>query len=270
MEELPGTRTGRKRARKRRKLSPLTVIGELLLTAGLGVLGYIVWQPWHTGVTVQHQQESLAAKDSAKWQKESGAAVNLAGADPHTDNVPVVPKPAKAEVFGVLRVPAFGTTFANRVAETTDWWTVLNLDDKGIGHYEDTQLPGEPGNFVLAGHRSGPLINSFRQIMNLRIGDPLFFETAEGWYVYRFRNIEYTLPNEYDVTWPFPRFDGVPGTDQMLTLTTCHPKLAGSDERAIAYAVFEGFTSRAEGPPKELLKLNPTLSGEQAKRGDWG
>ena len=246
--------------RRRARLSPLTVIGELLLLGGLGVLGYIVWQPWHTGVTVTAKQTELSAQQSARWDAEAQST------QPGT--IPVTAKPAAAESFAVLHVPAFGTTYANVVAETTDWWTVLNLDEKGIGHYESTQLPGEPGNFALAGHRSGPLINSFREVMNLRVGDPLFVETADGWYTYRFRSIEYVLPDAVDVLNPFPRLEGTPGEDQILTLTTCHPKWAGSDERAIAYSVFEGFQPRSDGPPAELRELNPTMQGTQAPRGD--
>lgn len=249
MTQTSGVRGRRRRAR----LSPLTVIGELLLVAGLGVLGFIVWQPWHTGVTVTAKQSELSASDSAQWDAEARPL--------QTDGIPVPPKPAASEPFAVLHAPAFGTSYANRIGETTDWWTVLNLDEMGIGHYEMTQLPGEAGNFALAGHRSGPLINSFREVMNLRVGDPMFIETADGWYSYRFRSIEYVLPNETDVLNPFPRLDGQPGTDQILTLTTCHPKWAGSDERAIAYSVFEGFQARADGPPDELLKLNPALKG---------
>lgn len=247
---------------RRAKLSPLTVIGELLLVAGLGVFGYIVWQPWHTGVTVTANQTELSAEESAKWDAEATTAAPWDGV------IPVAPVPEAAEIFGILHVPAFGTTYANTVAETTDWWTVLNLPDRGIGHYEMTQMPGEPGNVAVAGHRSGPLINSFREVMNLRVGDPLFFETPDGWYTYRFRSIEYVLPTETDVLNPFPRIEGAPGTDQILTLTTCHPKWAGSDERAIAYSVFEGFQPRVDGPPAELKELNPTMATTQAPIGD--
>ena len=206
------------------------------------------------------KQSDLSAAVSQQWDAEAKPML--------TEGIPVPAKPAASEVFAVLRVPAFGTTYANQVAETTDWWTVLNLDDKGIGHYETTQMPGEPGNFAMAGHRSGPLINSFREIMNLRVGDPMFVETADGWYTYRFRSIEYVLPEETDVLNPFPRLEGEVGVDQIVTLTTCHPKLSGSDERAIAYGVFEGFQPRADGPPAELLELNPTMEGTQALRGD--
>lgn len=225
------------------------------------MFGYIVWQPWHTGVTVTAKQTELSDEVSAAWAAEA----------PQTEwdgVIPVGVAPAPAEDLAVLRVPAFGTTYANKVAETTDWWTVLNLDEKGIGHYEMTQMPGEPGNFALAGHRSGPLINSFREVMNLRVGDPLFVETADGWYTYRFRSIEYVLPTETDVLNPFPRMEGAAGEDQILTLTTCHPKMAGSDERAIAYSVFESFQPHSMGAPAELKELNPTMGATQAPRGD--
>ncbi|QIM15528.1 class E sortase [Leucobacter insecticola] len=253
-----GSRTRRRRAR----LSPLTVIGELLLLGGLGVLGYIVWQPWHTGVTVTMKQTELSAEESAVWDQAAPAAA------PWDGTVPVTAQPAEPDVFAVLHVPAFGTTYANRVAEGVGWETVLNLDEKGVGHYPTTQLPGEFGNFALAGHRSGPLINAFREVMNLRVGDPLFVETADGWYTYRFRDIEYVLPDETDVLNPFPRLDGTPGEDRILTLTTCHPKWAGSAERAIAYSVYEDFQPRSAGPPAELLELNPTMGATQASRGD--
>lgn len=257
----PGTHRARKSRRKR--LSPLTVIGELLLVAGLAIVGYLGWQHWNTEVVVKGVQRELAAQDSERWVADAEAKAE-ADPTPWDGEVPVVPVVGPSEVFGVLYVPAFGNDYANRVAETTDWWTVLNLDEKGIGRYETTQMPGEPGNMAIAGHRSGPLINSFREVMELRLGDAMFLETAEGWYTYRFRSIEYVWPNEVDVLNPFPRLTGTPGEDQILTLTTCHPKEAGSAERAIAYAVFEGFQPHSEGPPQELIDQNPNLEAKRA------
>lgn len=251
---------GDARRRRRARLSPLTVIGELLFVSGLVIVGYFGWQVLQTEVVATGKQQQLSASDSARWESESESKPQA----PWDGDIPVVPQPDAAEVFGVLYVPAFGETYANRMAETTDWWTVLNLDEKGIGHYETTQMPGEPGNFAVAGHRSGPLINSFREVMNLRLGDSLYIETEQGWYTYRFRSIEYVLPTEVDVLNPFPRLDGVPGEDQILTLTTCHPKEAGSDERAIVYAVFEGFQPRSAGPPESLAEINPNVGRTDA------
>jgi len=246
----------------RAKLSPLTVIGELLFTCGLIVLGYFGWQQFHTEVQVVAEQQDLAADDAARWTvtppEEAPEPARWDG------DIPVLAEPAPAEVFGVLYVPAFGPEYANRMAETTDWWTVLNLDKKGIGHYETTQMPGAFGNFAVAGHRSGPLINSFREVMNLHVGDPLYVQTPQGWYTYRFRSIEYVLPTEVDVLNPFPRLEGKPGEDRIMTLTTCHPKQSGSAERAIAYAVFDDYRPLSEGPPPELAAVNSRVAEQSA------
>lgn len=242
----------RNRRRRRARLSPLTVFGELLLIGGLGVLGYLVWQPWYTSVVVQGEQQRLAASDSEQWRAEPK--------EPYDGEIPVVERPDDGEVFGVLHVPAFGKTFSNRIAYTADQY-LLDSGDYGIGQYEQTQMPGEAGNFAIAAHRNGPIIAPFREVMNLRIGEPLFVETAEGWYTYRFRDLEYVWPDESEVVNPFPRLEGTPGDDQILTLTTCHPKWAGSEERAIAYAVFEDYQPLSDGPPDELVELNPDVEG---------
>lgn len=246
----------RPRKKRRPRLSPLTVIGELLIIGGLGVFGYIAWQSWHTSVQVTAEQTERSAMISAQWRE----------APPRdTDGtIPVAERPAIGEVFGVLHVPAFGTTFANPIAEGTGWWETLNYDDKGIGHYPSSPMPGEGGNVAIAAHRSGGFITPFREVMNLRVGDPVFVETADGWYTYRFRSIEYVLPDAGQVLLPFPNVEGDPGGVEILTMTTCHPKMWGSDERAIAYSVFESFQPHSDGPPAELLELNPSLQGEAA------
>ena len=50
----------------------------------------------------------------------------------------------------LLRIPKFGADWEKPVAEG------IGKDDlsRGIGHYPQTQLPGRPGNFALAGPRS--------------------------------------------------------------------------------------------------------------------
>lgn len=251
--------SGRHRLRtKRASLSPLTVIGELLLACGLIIVGYILWQPWYTGVIVQGEQRQLAAETSQVLRDAAPPAEEVAAWQGET---PVAARAAANEVFANMYVPAFGETFVNRIAEGTSRYDVLNVSEKGIGRYETTQMPGEAGNFAVAAHRSGPRTTPFKEVMNLRVGDPIFIETAEGWYTYRYRSLEYVLPHEVDVLSPFPRIEGVPGEDQILTLTTCHPKDFGSDERVIAYAVLESFQPATLGVPAELLELNPSLGG---------
>ena len=249
---MAGRHTPRKRGRA--KLSPLTVIGELLFLSGLVVVGYIVWQPWYTGTVVVAEQAKLAEQFSATLK--AAPAPEL----PYDGTTPVAAKVPMNETFVLMYIPAFGSTFVNNVAEGVSRAEVLNVTEKGIGHYDKTQMPGEPGNFAVAAHRSGPRTTPFKEVMNLRLGDSIYLQTAEGWYTYKFRSIEYVLPEESDVLLPFPRLDGVPGVDQILTLTTCHPKDYGANERAIAYAVLDSFRPASDGPPKDLVKVNPSVA----------
>lgn len=242
--------------RDRPRLSPLAVIGEFLLVVGLVISGYIVWQPWHSAVVEGGRNRELAVDDTERWAQEPAP-------EPPEDPlvVPPVLKGPRDQAFGVLHVPAFGTDWVGRVAEGIDMIQVLNRSDKGIGHYDETQLPGVAGNFALAAHRSGPQITPFREVDRLRVGDPIFFENEQGWYTYRFRSSEYVSPSEVDVLSPFPRVTGVSAPEMVLTLTTCHPKLSGDSERLISYAIFESFQPRADGPPAELLQFKPELKG---------
>lgn len=235
------------------------MIGELLFLSGLVVVGYLAWQPWYTTTVVAGQQVELSAKAAAELrstapQPEPGAEPDEEGAIPVSAAVP------ESDVFGVIYIPSFGSTFANVLAEGTATRAVLNAGDRGVGRYAETQLVGEPGNVALAAHRSGPFTTPFKDIMNLRVDDPIFIETAEGWYTYRFRSMEYVLPEEVDVLSPFPRLEGVPGTDRILTLTTCHPENWSTAERAIAYSVLESFRPASEGPPPELVEVNPAVA----------
>lgn len=247
--------------KKRKKLRVSTVFGELFILAGLAVLGYIVWQPWHTGVTVQAQQQELSSALSEEWIKDEKS-------ENFTDNtgnefageIAVMGPKAPNESFAILYVPAFGKTFSNVIAEGTSMENVLNLSDKGIGRYESTQLFGEVGNVGLSAHRSGAFITPFRDVTNLRVGDPLFIETQDGWYVYRYRSTEYVPPTAVEVLNPFPHMEGVVSDDRILTLTSCHPKEWSTAERVISYSVFEEFIPKSEGPPAELIELNPRVA----------
>ncbi|MFX8907022.1 sortase, partial [Acinetobacter baumannii] len=83
------------------------------------------------------------------------------------------------------------------------------LDPIGIGHYPDSAMPGEVGNFALAAHRT-TFGKPFNRIADLRAGDAIVVETPDGWYTYRFRTLEYVKPNAVDVLLDVPQKPDVP------------------------------------------------------------
>jgi sortase A len=85
------------------------------------------------------------------------------------------------------------------------------------------------------------------------VGDRIYVETQKGWYVYRFRNIEFVWPTQSDVLSDVPR-ETIVAKDRILTMTSCHPKTSTA-ERVIAYSVFESFVARKSGAPAEVAEM---------------
>ncbi|WP_411719943.1 class E sortase [Mycetocola sp.] len=226
-------------------MSVVGVIGELLVTGGVLVLLFLVWQLWLNDAVLRAAQDREAAQLSEMWQSNASEPTGPAEA-------PMLPvrlsQPADAEVFGVLRVPRFGQDFAARLAGGVSASRTLN--PLGLGHYPDTQMPGELGNFAVAGHRNshGKPLNL---IGELRVGDAIVVEVPEGWYTYRFRTLEYVEPSGVGVLNPVPQTDGVEASDSIITLTSCNPAFSTA-ERIIAYGAFESWTPRTAGEPASL------------------
>jgi sortase A len=226
-------------------VSVVGVIGELLVTAGALVLLFVVWQLWLNDAVLRAAHDREAAQLSETW-------VASAPKPAEAGEVPIkpvlLPKPGDAEVFGVLRIPRFGEGYVAKLAGGVSASRTLN--PLGLGHYPDSQMPGEFGNFAVAGHRNthGKPLNL---IGELHVGDAIVVEVPEGWYTYRFRTLEYVEPSGVGVLEPVPQADGVKASDSIITLTSCNPAFSTA-ERIIAYGVFESWTPRAAGTPPSL------------------
>lgn len=226
------------------RVTVIGVIGELLVTGGVLVLLFLVWQLWLNDAVLRAEQDSRAAALSETWSSAPAATAPSADAV-----VPVLlAQPDEAEVFGVLRVPRFGADYAAKLAGGVS--TSRTLNPLGLGHYPGTQMPGEPGNFAVAGHRNthGKPLNA---IGELRVGDAIVVEVPEGWYTYRFRTLEYVEPSGVGVLNPVPQQDAVEASDSIITLTSCNPAFSTA-ERIIAYGALESWTPRSAGPPASL------------------
>jgi sortase A len=232
--------------RPRPRISVLGVLGELLITAGVLVFLFLGWQQWFNDLVVGGQQQSQALELRQQW---GPGGQPTEGADPATFGDPVVSGvPGNGERFANLYVPRFGPDYVRPVAEGVGTRAVLNTI--GVGHYPGTQMPGEVGNFAIAAHRTthgAP----FNRIADLRIGDPIVVETADGWYTYRFRTVDYVRPSGVEVLDAVPAVADAPPTDRVITLTSCNPMFSDA-ERIVAYGVFDSWRPRSAGPPAEV------------------
>lgn len=241
-----------KRRGRRRGLAIVSVIGELFITAGVICFLFIGWQLWLNDLVVGQEQRSSALELEDQWRTPGSAPVPPTRDASTTDHgEPVVAAdPQVGTGFATLYVPRFGADYVRPIGEGISLASVLNNPDLGIGHYPETQLPGELGNFALAAHRTtwgAP----FKQVADLRVGDKLYVQTSDGWYTYAFRTLEYVWPTGVGVLEPVPQAPGVEPLDRVITLTSCNPMFSAA-ERIIAYGVLEHWQPTSAGMPAEL------------------
>jgi len=215
----------------------LTGIGELLITAGLVVALFLVWQLWWTGIDANASAQAVATQFHDK-QVESPKTEGTK----HYDDPPVMEKVGYGETIGMLVVPKwYGVTNNNMPIMEGTGSDVL--DQAAAGHYPDS------------GHRR-TYGNSFRRIDLLQEGDEIVVSTANTWYVFKVTGHELVQPEQVEVIAPVPNQPDVQPTERYITLTTCHGSTTGefgNDQRWIVHAKFEYWMDRAEGRPASVL-----------------
>ena len=211
-------------------------VGELFVTAGLVLLLFVAYQLVWTNLEADRAQNGVSDQIRDDWQRPAASG--------ETGNVGRLTDFGKG--FAFMHIPRLGRNYSVPVVEG------VSLDDlaKGIGHYPKTVLPGEVGNFAVAGHRATHG-EPFAYLDEVRKGDAVVVETQEDWYVYVIDRTKIVQPSDTWVIEPVPgQPDAVP-TQRLITLTTCNPRWA-STERLILWGHLESRRSKAAGRPAEL------------------
>lgn len=226
------------------------LLGELFVTAGVVVLLFVVYQLFWTNVEAGLAQREVASDLRSTWEGSVPVApepsASPAGEAPAAP-VPVMQAPAVGEGLALLHVPRLGEGWVRPVVEGVDAPELA----KGVGHYPDTGLPGQVGNFAVAGHRSTNG-EPFRDLDRMRPGDAVVVETEGGWYTYVVDADPFVvLPGDVEVIEPVPGEPGVQADARRLTMTTCHPRWS-SAQRLIVHATLTEERAKPAGPPVAL------------------
>ncbi|MEV4621644.1 class E sortase [Asanoa sp. NPDC049573] len=216
----------------------IRVSGELMITFGLVVLLFAAYEVWGVGVIQGGKQDALAGALEQQW------------AQPPADNPTVGPTPAAgtgglgSKIHGIakLYVPALGQ----------QWVVVEGVTQADIryapGHYPGTAMPGEIGNFAVAGHRNRA---TFWRLDELHNGDAIVVESKDTWYVYHVVKTRIVVPTQVEVVAPVPMLPGSKPTKAMVTLTTCNPKF-DNYQRLIVHGELVRTQPKSQGDPVEL------------------
>lgn len=225
----------------------LGIAAELLITMAVVCALYLAWQMWWTGV--QSEREQNQTLESVSWSDpgEDGEDVTIAQAQ--EGDPPLQPTSAEeGELIAQVYIPRFGSSWQRNLVEGT---SLEQLNMHGLGHYTTSQMPGQVGNFAIAGHRNGygqPL----GDVDKLEVGDKIIIRTEDYWYVYTYTSYEIVLPTDVYVISPNPENPSAEPTKRMITLTTCEPKYTTPTHRWIVYGELDYWANVSDGVPAEL------------------
>jgi sortase (surface protein transpeptidase) len=255
----------------------LRTVGEVLITAGMVVLLFVVYELYVTNIFSAQKQASATTSLNQEWDTVTGPLRT-----PHYDLT-------DGHGIAKLYIPSFGQDYVFTVVEGT----TQNDLAIGPGHYVGSALPGQPGDFAVAGHRVGEGA-PFDDLGLVQSCDSILIETQSDWYVYRMLPLpgevanwattkgkttqcdgpngeakvkplgglyaqtvgrEIVLPTEGDVVAPIPHHYGEKvsaGQEaSLLTLTTCNPKFSAA-QRMILHAVLVKDWKKSVGNPDKM------------------
>lgn len=281
-------------------------IGQLFITLGMVLLLFVVYEVYVTDIFGAQKQAQAKESMEQRWQSETPAttAAPTAESSQSGEDDPALVPPANAQVvdpaqrtrtydteigqgFANLSIPVFGADYGFTVVEGT---TAEDLYGNP-GHYDDTQYPGEIGNFAVAGHRVSKGA-PFNALGTLNSCDAIVIETKDEWFVYRVLPMaeeaagwnpaaraecadvtpltgaysgvvgrEIVDPSDYSQVLPIPHVNAAgpeavaAATQRLITLTTCHPQFSDR-ERMIIHGVLTKTYAKADGfLPPELSEV---------------
>ena len=219
-------------------------VGQTLITLGLVVLLFCVYEVWFTNVYTNKEQSRLGDDLRKSW----------------TAPPPPSPKPG-TKLVGVSLGTGIAVIWIPRIGMTGKGAKVViegvGTEDlkRGPGHYPGTALPGEVGNSVVSGHRT-TYGAPFNRLDELRDGDAIVLETRDTWFTYRMVRQQVVPPTAVEVTYAVPGDRSAKPTKKLLTLTTCNPKYSAKT-RLIVTAELQSALPKADGQP-------PALTGKAA------
>jgi sortase A len=215
--------------------SGVRISGEIMITFGLVVLLFAGYEVWGKSAIVDAHQNDLSNQLAQQW----------GGPDPTvgpTAAATAEPKPVAGKPIAGLYIPKLAK----------NWIVVEGVTQQDIryapGHYPKSALPGQVGNFAVAGHRNRA---TFWRLDELNKGDVIVAESKTTWYVYRVSLTRIVKPHQVEVVEPVPGKPGVKPTKAMLTLTTCNPKF-DNYQRLIIHAELVRSQPKSAGRPAEL------------------
>lgn len=179
------------------------IIGVLLILIGVGIIGTVAYKKI---VTSQKQNELLEAFESqlAEGDNENTEEeVNLDSINGYT-------------TIAIMEIPSI------KLKQPVVEGITEDVIKYFLGKFPESTMPGEVGNFAVAGHRVSDFTDAFINLYKVKPGDNVIVTTKDGKYTYEVEESFIVDPEQVEV---------LENADyEKITLITC---TIGSKRRVI-------------------------------------
>ena len=202
------------------------VLGILLIVAGVSLIGVTIWMKYDTYRQQQAVLDSFRnlqfdvpegeKKDADVLEEENTKENTKENSDEKNkaDKVEVEKdkKPEKAQLeegkgIGILNIPKINLEIG--IIEGVSYEDIKYV----VGHFPGSPMPGEKGNFSIAGHRTSYFGQAFKDIDKLEKGDKVKVTYNGKEYTYEITDMYEVTPNETEAL--------NPTKDATITIVTC-------------------------------------------------
>ena len=194
------------------------VLGILLIVAGVSLIGVTIWMKYDTYRQQQAVLDSFRNlqfdvpegenKDTEALKEDNKENSNKA----EKVEVEKDKKPEKAQLeegkgIGILNIPKINLEIG--IIEGVSYEDIKYV----VGHFPGSPMPGEKGNFSIAGHRISYFGQAFKDIDKLEKGDKVKVTYNGKEYTYEVTDMYEVTPNETEAL--------NPTKDATITIVTC-------------------------------------------------
>jgi sortase A len=203
--------------------------GWVMISLGVFTLYFLVYQLVGTNAITSKAQDEL--------RRELTEQYSAAGKQPGATALKAEPTPKPGEGFAMINIPKIDLEWAIVQGHEREGMTQAEIErfqradlKKGPAHIGTTKLPGVPGTFAVAGHRTthgAP----FNRLDKLGEGDEIRVSTPLATYTYKVTDKRIVLPTAVEVLRDVKGKDGKLKTQ--IVLSTCNPKFSARERLII-------------------------------------
>jgi sortase A len=217
------------------------VTGLLLIAIAVGLLGWAGYEYFGTNGPSRDAARSEVSQLERQWNTSGGTETPASSTSPSGSVPAASASQASASTYSqaqldkamaILTIPRFGPDYRVPILVGTSDYALA----RGVGWYQNTQQPGQLGNFAIAGHRVTHG-EPFSRLLELQPGDKVVVETKSYIFTYQIDEPPSKLTVKDVDTWvldPVPGKTGVKPSQALITLTTCQD-LFRSPDRSVGF-----------------------------------